>query len=194
MRHSSGDDALAEYLYQLVEAEHRRVGASVASGTTRAASSSGSSRKAIAQFEFAIPPLDEQRAIARVLGALDDKIELNRRMSATLEAMARALFKSWFVDFEPVRAKLEGRPSGLPPALDALFPASFEASELGQIPSGWGVGTLGDDFQIAMGQSRPGETQYRQTGDGLPFYQGRTDFGFRFPRQVGVYCMMPRRG
>ena len=75
--------------------------------------------------------------------ALDDKIELNRRMGATLEAMARALFKSWFVDFEPVRAKAEGRPSGLPPALDALFPASFEASELGEIPSGWGVGTLG---------------------------------------------------
>ena len=97
----------------------------------------------VAQFEFAIPPLDEQRAIARILGALDDKIELNRRMSATLEAMARALFKSWFVDFEPVRAKAEGRSSGLPPALDALFPASFEASELGEIPSGWGVGTLG---------------------------------------------------
>ena len=86
----------------------------------------------------------EQRAIARILGALDDKIELNRRMSATLEAMARALFKSWFVDFEPVRAKMEGRPSGLPPALDALFPASFEASELGQIPSGWGVRSVAD--------------------------------------------------
>ena len=99
-------------------------------------------------FEFPLPPLDEQRAIARILGALDDKIELNRRMSATLEAMARALFKSWFVDFEPVRAKMEGRPSGLPPALDALFPASFEASELGQIPSGWGVGTLGDVLDV----------------------------------------------
>ena len=86
----------------------------------------------------------ERRAIGRVLGTLDDKIELNRRVSATLEAMARALFKSWFVDFEPVRAKAAGRPSGLPPALDALFPASFEASELGEIPSGWGVGTLGD--------------------------------------------------
>ena len=84
-------------------------------------------------------PLDEQRAIARVLGALDDKIELNRRMSETLEEMARALFRSWFVDFDPVRAKAEGRPSGLPPDLDALFPASFEASELGEIPAGWEV-------------------------------------------------------
>ena len=140
---------------------------------------------------FSLPPLDEQRAIARVLGALDDKIELNRRMSATMEAMARALFKSWFVDFEPVRAKAEGRPSGLPPALDALFPASFEASELGEIPTGWGIGTLGDDFRITMGQSPPGET-YNQTGDGLPFYQGRTDFGFRFPKRR-VYCTAPTR-
>ena len=103
-----------------------------------------------------LPPLDEQRAIARILGALDDKIELNRRMSATLEAMARALFKSWFVDFEPVRAKVEGRPSGLPPALDALFPASFEASELGQIPSGWGVRSLDDvaDFTNGLALQR----------------------------------------
>ena len=90
-----------------------------------------------------LPPLEEQRAIARVLGALDDRIELNRRMSETLEEMARALFRSWFVDFDPVRAKAEGRPSGLPPDLDALFPASFEASELGEIPAGWEVKALG---------------------------------------------------
>ena len=89
-----------------------------------------------------LPPLEEQRAIARVLGALDDRIELNRRMSETLEEMARALFRSWFVDFDPVRAKAEGRPSGLPPDLDALFPASFEASELGEIPAGWEVRSL----------------------------------------------------
>ena len=94
-----------------------------------------------------VPPLPEQRAIASVLGTLDDKIELNRRMSETLEEMARALFRSWFVDFEPVRAKAEGRPSGLPPALDALFPASFEASELGEIPAGWEVRSLDE---IAM--------------------------------------------
>ena len=97
---------------------------------------------AVEDFEFALPPLEEQRAIARVLGALDDKIELNRRTSETLEEMARALFRSWFVDFDPVRAKAEGRPSGLPPDLDALFPASFEASELGEIPAGWEVRSL----------------------------------------------------
>ena len=95
-------------------------------------------------YEFPLPPLEEQRAIARVLGALDDRIELNRRMSETIEEMARALFRSWFVDFDPVRAKAEGRPSGLPPHLDALFPASFEASELGDIPAGWEVKTLGE--------------------------------------------------
>ena len=86
-----------------------------------------------------------------MLGALDDRIELNRRMSETLEEMARALFRSWFVDFDPVRAKAEGRPSGLPPDLDALFSASFEASELGEIPAGWEVRTLGEVFELAVG-------------------------------------------
>jgi type I restriction enzyme S subunit len=85
-----------------------------------------------------LPPLAEQKAIAAVLGALDDKIELNRRMNATLEAMARALFQSWFVDFDPVRAKLDGRqPVGLDPAISALFPAAFQESDLGPIPRGW---------------------------------------------------------
>ena len=91
-----------------------------------------------------IPPLAEQRAIAHILGTLDDKIELNRRMNETLEAMARALFKSWFVDFDPVRAKAEGRDPGLPSHIADLFPDSFEDSELGEIPKGWRVATLGD--------------------------------------------------
>ena len=104
----------------------------------------GLNRNHLHQEIVRLPPLEEQRTIARVLGALDDRIELNRRMSETLEEMARALFRSWFVDFDPVRAKAEGRPSGLPPDLDALFPASFEASELGEIPAGWEVKTLGD--------------------------------------------------
>jgi len=91
-----------------------------------------------------LPPLPEQRAIAHILGTLDDKIELNRRMSETLEAMARALFKSWFVDFGPVRAKAEGRDPGLPNPLAELFPARLVESELGEIPEGWEVGKLGD--------------------------------------------------
>ena len=91
------------------------------------------------------PPLAEQKAIAAVLGALDDKIELNRRMNATLEAMARALFQSWFVDFDPVRAKLDGRqPTGLDPATAALFPWHLEESPLGHIPKGWTAGKIAD--------------------------------------------------
>jgi type I restriction enzyme S subunit len=86
----------------------------------------------------------EQRAIAAILGAFDDKIDLNRRMCETLEAIARALFKSWFVDFDPVRAKAAGRDPGLPKPLADLFPASLENSELGPIPAGWQAGPLGD--------------------------------------------------
>ena len=102
---------------------------------------------------IALPPLDEQEAIAAVLGALDDKIELNRRMNATLEAMARALFQSWFVDFDPVRAKLDGRqPAGLDPATAALFPATFEETSLGHVPHGWEVKTLGEVIELAYGK------------------------------------------
>ena len=90
------------------------------------------------------PPLPTQKAIAHILGTLDDKIELLRSMNETLEAMARALFKSWFIDFDPVRKKAEGQPTGLPPEIDALFPDSFEDSELGEIPKVWTVGILKD--------------------------------------------------
>ena len=84
-----------------------------------------------------VPPIEEQRAIAYILGTLDDKIELNQRANETLEGTARALFKSWFVDFDPVRAKTEGRDPGLPKPLADLFPNSFEDSEIGEIPNGW---------------------------------------------------------
>ena len=98
------------------------------------------------------PPLDEQRAIAHVLGTMDDKIELNRRMNETLEGMARALFKSWFVDFSPVRAKAEGRDPGLPQPLADLFPDRLVDSELGEIPEGWSVSPLAEICsRIAMG-------------------------------------------
>ena len=96
----------------------------------------------LAKLEVAHPPLTTQKAIAHILGTLDDKIELNRKTNETLEAMAKALFKSWFVDFDPVRAKAEGRPTGLPAEISDLFPDSFEDSELGEIPSGWGVKSL----------------------------------------------------
>ncbi len=95
-----------------------------------------------------LPPLPEQRAIAHILGTLDDKIELNRRMNETLEAMTRVLFKSWFVDFDPVRAKAEGREPSLPKSLADLFPVSFEESELGEIPTGWRVATLPEVIEV----------------------------------------------
>jgi type I restriction enzyme S subunit len=92
-----------------------------------------------------LPPLSEQKAIAHILSSLDDKIELNRQMNETLEAMARAIFKSWFVDFDPVHAKKEGRqPAGMDATTADLFPDEFEESSLGLIPKGWRVGTLGD--------------------------------------------------
>jgi len=95
-------------------------------------------------IEIALPPLSEQRAIINILGALDDKIGLNMQMGETLEAMAQALFKSWFVDYDPVRAKMDGRRTILPEHLEHLFPANMFDSELGEIPEGWEVGTLGD--------------------------------------------------
>ena len=98
----------------------------------------------IESLEIPLPSLAEQRAIAHVLGTLDDKIELNRRMNETLEEMARALFKSWFVDFDPVRAKMEGRDTGLPPEIAALFPDRLVDSELGPIPERWEVKPLGE--------------------------------------------------
>jgi type I restriction enzyme S subunit len=98
-----------------------------------------------------IPPLPEQRAIAYILGTLDDKIELNRRMNETLEAMARALFKSWFVDFDPVRAKAAGRNPDLPKALADLFPDRFEDSPLGEIPRGWRIKPVGDLAEVVGG-------------------------------------------
>jgi type I restriction enzyme S subunit len=102
------------------------------------------------------PPLADQRAIAHILGTLDDKIELNRRMGETLSTMARALFKSWFIDFEPVRAKAEGRDPGLPKPLADLFPWSLVDSELGKIPEGWVVETLADHYQAVKGVSYKG--------------------------------------
>ena len=98
----------------------------------------------LARLNVPKPPLSQQRAIAHILGTLDDKIELNRRMNETLEAMARALFKSWFVDFDPVRAKMEGRDTGLPQEIAELFPDRLVDSEIGEIPKGWKVGCVSD--------------------------------------------------
>jgi len=121
-------------------------------------------------FEFRRPSIPEQEIIAHILGTLDDKIELNRRMNETLEAMARAFFKSWFVDFDPVRAKAARRPTGLPKPIGNLFPDSFEDSELGKIPKGWMVCTLGaiaKNVSITFDFDRMREVVFINTGDVL---------------------------
>ncbi|NMX57925.1 restriction endonuclease subunit S [Pseudomonas sp. WS 5146] len=106
----------------------------------------------IPNFELTIPPLDQQAKIASILGALDDRIILLRETNATLEAIAQALFKSWFVDFDPVYAKAEGlEPEGLDPATAALFPDSFEETELGYVPRGWFVKPIGDAVECIGG-------------------------------------------
>lgn len=146
-------------------------------------------------FHACLPPVSEQHRIADLLGSLDDKIELNRRMNETLEAMARALFQSWFVDFDPVRVKARGGDPfvelGISAEVAGLFPEAFEESELGEIPKGWRASTVDQEFALTMGQSPPGET-YNSVGNGLPFFQGKTDFGFRFPKNR-IYCSAPTR-
>ena len=111
-------------------------------------------RNFIYPIPIRVPKPAEQKAIAAVLGALDDKIELNRRMNATLEAMARALFQSWFVDFDPVRANLDDRPpAALDPATAALFPAHFDHKAEGAIPTGWNRMCWGDIATLEYGKS-----------------------------------------
>ncbi len=120
----------------------------------------------LGRVPIVVPPLAVQNAISLVLGSLDDKIELNRRMNATLEAMARALFQSWFVDFDPVRAKLDGRaPSGLDAEAAAQFPAAFENSHLGLIPRGWSIRLVGDVVEcVGGGTPSTTEAKYWQGG------------------------------
>lgn len=143
------------------------------------------SKSRFSDIEVLVPTdLKEQRAIAHILGTLDDKIELNRRMSETLEQMARALFKAWFVDFEPVRAKMEGRwrrgqsLPGLPAHLYDLFPDRLVDSELGEIPEGWEVGTIGDLADVASGK-RP-EVRFAEPSEegSVPLWGGNGPMGF----------------
>lgn len=129
-------------------------------------------RAAVYMLDIDVPPPPEQRAIAHILGTLDDKIELNRRMNETLEAMARALFKSWFVDFDPVRAKAEGRDPGLPQHLADLFPDSFEDSELGRIPRGWRAASIYEITDVVYGAPFA-SAQFNTKGIGEPLIRIR---------------------
>jgi type I restriction enzyme S subunit len=126
-----------------------------------------------------LPPIETQRAIASVLGALDDKIDLNRRMCQTLEEMARALFKSWFVDFDPVRAKMEGRDPGLPKEIADLFPSRLVDSELGPIPEGWRVGRTSDIADVIYGAPFA-SSRFNDQKHGVPLVRIR-DLGSQAP-------------
>lgn len=129
----------------------------------------------VASLELPLPPISEQKIIADIIGALNDKIELNRQMNTTLEAMARALFQSWFVDFDPVRAKLDGRqPTGLDAATAALFSAHFQESTLGHIPQGWDIMTIEELAErVAMGPFGSDIKVSTFVPDGIPVISGQ---------------------
>jgi len=150
-------DSPIEFLYWLMRTPaYRNQIVASAKGTTIVMLTKDS----VENFTFPLPTLAEQKTIAAVLGALDDKIELNRRMNATMETMARAMFQSWFVDFDPVRAKLDGRePGGMDPDTAALFPETFEESALGHVPNGWEVKALGEVFELAYGKPLKAEAR-----------------------------------
>jgi type I restriction enzyme S subunit len=158
------------FLYWLMRtSRYQKFIVATASGTTV----KHTSPKSILKYVFPLPPLPTQQAIAATLSCLDAKIELNNRINANLEAQAQAIFKSWFVDFEPFQG------------------GEFVDSELGKIPKGWRVGTLGEIANIIMGQSPDGKS-YNESGEGEVFYQGRRDFGWRFPRNR-LYTTEPKR-
>ena len=133
------DSLYLYYYFSSPEGQHQIISQAIGSSVP------GFNLGQLRAIRILLPSLPEQKAIAHILGTLDDKIENNRRMNKTLEAMARAIFKSWFVDFDPVRAKAEGRaPDGMDADTSALFPDRFEDSSLGKIPAGWDVGTMRD--------------------------------------------------
>lgn len=143
---SKADPAFVSYFFHSNDGQHKLLANASQTGVPSIARPSSY----LKTIELSLPPLTEQRAIARILGTLDDKIELTRRANETLEAMARTLFKAWLVDFEPVRAKLEGRWQrgqslpGLPAHVYDLFPDRLVDSELGEIPVGWKLGAIED--------------------------------------------------
>jgi type I restriction enzyme S subunit len=147
----------------------------------------------LSNMSVGIPDRRTQKAIAHILGTLDDKIELNRQMNATLEAIARALFQSWFVDLDPVRAKAEGRqPAGMDAETAALFPAAFVDSELGKIPKGWDVKTVGEVCEFAYGESL--KEDKRRSGS-VPVYGSNGQIGWHDQARVkGPGVVIGRKG
>ena len=126
----------------------------------------------ILEYEFDLPPISDQKSIAHILGTLDDKIELNEKINQTLEDIAKAIFKSWFVDFDPVRAKMEGRPTGLPPEIDELFPDELVDSEIGGIPKGWSQESIYQFCSVEYGAPFKSKL-FNEDGQGIPLVRIR---------------------
>lgn len=161
----------AEFLYYLLSQD--LFFAYVMSGANGSKMPRGDKQQ-IMNWEIELPSeKEDQRRIASILSSLDRKIELNNKINADLEEMAQAIFKNWFVDFEPFK---DGK---------------FVNSELGMIPEGWKVGTLADIAEITMGQS-PAGNSLNENREGMIFYQGSSDFGFRFP-SIRVFTTEPKR-
>lgn len=176
-------------------------------------------RAAVYVREFDIPSKEVQVKIGNLLKKIDVKIELNNQINQTLESIAKAIFKSWFINFEPVHAKILAKQEGKDPELAAmcaisgkseaelekmekedftelqataaLFPDELVESELGKVPKGWGVSTVGERFNVVMGQSPKGET-YNENKQGKLFFQGRAEFGWRYPTPR-LYTTDPKR-
>ena len=164
--------------YLLRSSIYREYLTRIATGTTI----TNLSQENLSQIPIILPNLQEQIAITKILSDLDSKIEINQEMNKTLEKIGQALFKFWFIDFEfPNEKGKPYRSSG----------GKMVDSEIGEIPKGWTEGRLGDICDITMGQSPPGST-YNESGDGMCFYQGITDFGFRLPSKR-VFCTAPTR-
>ena len=173
----------------------------------------------IKAVEIPYPPYKSQCYIGKILSDLDEKIHLNNQINQTLESIAQAIFKSWFIDFEPVRAKIAAKQEGNDPELAAmcaisgkseaelkqmadddlaelqataaLFPDELVESELGEVPKGWEVSTIENCFHVVMGQSPKGET-YNENQQGKIFFQGRAEFGWRYP-SPRLYTTDPKR-
>ena len=186
---SKCDVRFVEYMFRLLRSKIQRE--NVGTGSVQ----DNINLQTLDELRLLVPPPSEQRAIAHVLGTLDDKIELNRRMNETLESMARALFKSWFIDFDPVRAKMAGRDPGLPQHIADLFPDRLVDSELGDIPEGWEVKPLDEiaHFQngLALQKFRPTENEKR-----LPVVKiaqlrsGQTDSGEWATENITRECIV----
>jgi type I restriction enzyme S subunit len=182
-------DVCAEYVYYELSRRKEELQRLACSGSAQPILNKGH----FSQLPIILPPLSEQKAIADILGSLDDKIELNRKMNETLEEMARAIFKSWFVDFDPVHAKAKGRqPEGMDAETARLFPSSFEDSEIGRVPKGWKVKRLGELIELAYGKALKAED--RQLGT-IPVFGSNGQVGWHNQRLAcGPGIVVGRKG